>query len=939
MASAARFANSGALVAIALLCLQPSAEAQGPGAIQGRIISSTTERPLGFALVTVLDSRGREVATSLTNSAGYYAVRLPAGFYRLTVSASGYGTQQTGTVQVFAGAQIVGTDFFLARQTYELAPLVVSVGRTVEKAIGAPAHVETVTEADIRSIPSVTLIEHLRDLPGVDIITQGIQSTNPVLRGFNNVFSGGLHMIADNRLAGVPSLRGNVMSFVPTTAEDIDRMEVVLGPGSALYGPNTAHGVLHAITKSPLREPDSSVSVTGGEKGLFRAAFRLARPFSERFGVKLSGQLMSANEWGFDDEVEVAERDKFDEEPTFWREDLMRATGIDAEEADRRIARIGMRDYDISRIGAELRSDWAITDDATVVLSGGITNAANQIELTPLGAAQVQDWRYTFYQARLNWGRLFAQVYLNQSEAGDTFLLRNGAPIRDTSRLFSGQLQYASDVGLRQRFTYGVDYFFTDPRTAGTINGIYEDEDRTNEVGGYLQSETQLTSTLDLVLAGRVDNHSLLPDPIFSPRAALVFEPAEDHAIRATYNRAFTTPTSLNQFLDLGTAIPDDGAARLGYSIRVQGTGTTGFRFRDEEGAYQMRSPSTPAQSGGPRALLPAEDAAILWSAAVQAFSQQAAQAGVPVDSDLVGLLLSLQPTPAEIGSSYFDFVTQQSGPLASLELRDIEPIRESAHSTYELGYSGLLGERAALSADLWYSRRKDMVTPITIQTPFITMTEADVASFLVPRLVGTGMPQAEAEVLAAQLASGIARVPVGVISSPEINANGAQLLATFTNVRQEIDLWGVDVSATVLLSELWSLAASGSYVSEEAFRTERGPIFALNAPTRKGSVSLEYRDSERGLSGEIRARLSGEFPAASGVFEGLACLGDPPEDAEPCVRSYALLDVSLSSEVPGVPGAAVQLSVQNLLDEGYRSFPGVPDVGRLALVRLQYDF
>jgi outer membrane receptor protein involved in Fe transport len=113
-----------------------------------------------------------------------------------------------------------------------------------------------------------------------------------------------------------------------------------------------------------------------------------------------------------------------------------------------------------------------------------------------------------------------------------------------------GQLQHGLAIGGRQNFTYGVDYFFTDPRTEGTISGIYEDEDQTTEVGGYLQSQTALTPQFDLVLAGRVDTHSALPDAIFSPRAALVFKPTQDQAFRATYNRAFSTPTSLNQFLD-----------------------------------------------------------------------------------------------------------------------------------------------------------------------------------------------------------------------------------------------------------------------------------------------------------------------------------------------------------------------------------------------------
>src|SRR5690606_27161474 len=130
---------------------------------------------------------------------------------------------------------------------------------------------------------------------------------------------------------------------------------------------------------------------------------------------------------------------------------------------------------------------------------------------------------------------------------------------------------------------------------------------------------------VDLVLAGRIDDHSALPDMIFSPRAALVFKPADDHAIRATFNRAFSTPTSLNQFLDLPTAVPNQGtdpqaaaAARLGYSVRVQGTGTKGFTFQQPGGGYLMR---TPQALGGPNQLIPA-NVAPFYPAAVGVFAQ-----------------------------------------------------------------------------------------------------------------------------------------------------------------------------------------------------------------------------------------------------------------------------------------------------------------------------
>ena len=73
--------------------------------------------------------------------------------------------------------------------------------------------------------------------------------------------------------------------------------------------------------------------------------------------------------------------------------------------------------------------------------------------------------------------------------------------------------------------------------------------DQIDEWGAYLQSETALHDKLDLVLALRYDHSSVLEDPAWSPRAALVIKPAEDQSFRLSYNKAFSTPSTLNMFL------------------------------------------------------------------------------------------------------------------------------------------------------------------------------------------------------------------------------------------------------------------------------------------------------------------------------------------------------------------------------------------------------
>jgi outer membrane receptor for ferrienterochelin and colicins len=825
-----------------------------------------------------------------------------------------------------------------------LDPIIVSASKRPEKALNAPARVEVVGERAVDERPAVSLTEHLRSVPGVDIATTGVQSSNVVARGFNNIFSGSLHFLTDNRIAGVPSLRVNLLHFVPATNEDVARMEVVLGPGAALYGPNTANGILHIITKSPLDDPGTSLSVSGGSQDVFHGVFRTAHRVGENFGLKLSGQYFTATEFSYTDPAEVGEQQKFASSP-FFRGELMRAAGIEGTEADIRIARIGQREDDARRWSGEARADWRITPELTTIFSVGSTTQISGVELTGLGAGQVRNWRTTYYQARTNWNRLFAQVYLNTSDAGETFLLRNGAPIQDQSRLLVGQLQHSTRLGARQNFTYGADAQFTNPITNGTINGLYEDEDETEEFGAYLQSETALSDRFELTLAGRVDTHSALPDPVFSPRAALVFKPRENQAFRVSFNRAFSTPSSLTQFLDLGSPIPGaDPASRalsqLGYSLRVQGTGRTGFRFRQADGSYQMRSPFTPAGLGGPGQLLPANRAALFFPAAVAVVART-----VQLPPNLVAYLSTLRPTPAQIGTNFIDILNPAAGSrrLADLQLNDVDPIRESTSNTFEVGYKGILGGRLLLAADVWHSRRENLVTPLTIQTPLLTLNPEQTGAYLVTRfMTDLRMPQAQAVALATQLTQGLARVPLGVVSSQEVHANGPQLLVTYTNVDETITLFGSDLSATALLTDQWSVSATASFVNDDAFETESAGLVTLNAPKRKGSLSVLYRNEDAGFNGELRARYNDAFPVNSGVYIGTRCLG--PEFAasplaEDCVESNTLLDLTLGYRIPRVQGTSVQFTVQNLLDEDYRSFPGAPNIGRLALLRLKYEF
>ncbi len=908
------------LVAGIILCSAPEAAAQA-GSLSGVVRDSETASAVAGTRVEIVGVNGETIAGTVTDQNGRFRlVSVAPGEYVVTVTTIGFAPRRLD-VQIAAGDATTLT-IDLERTAFEMNPIVVSASKRVERALDAPARVEIVSTQEIERRPTLQPVDHLRSTPGVDVVTQGLQSSNVVARGFNNIFSGALLALTDHRIASIPSLRVNALYMVPSTNDDIERMEVVLGPGSALYGPNTANGVLHIFTRSPLTSQRTSLSVTGGEQSVFQGTFRTAQLVTENLGVKVSGQYLTGEEWQFTDPVEAQAR--------------ARALPANPD------TRIGLRDFDLGRWTAEARADWRVTPALTAVFQTGTTFTGNAIELTGLGASQIRDWRYSYYQARMSTGRLFAQAYLNTSDAGETFLLRDGAPIADKSKLFVSQLQHGVDLGDRQSFTYGLDFLRTLPETEGTIHGINEDDDEITEIGGYLQSQTTLSPQFEVVLAGRVDSHSEIDDPVFSPRAALVFKPSENNSLRATYNRAFSTPTSVNLFLDLNAGPAPGSLAALGFNLRAQGTGSSGFTFRQADGGFLMRSPFTPAAAGGASTLLPA-NAAAFYTAAVQVAAAQAAAGGAPLPPQLISLLNSLAPSvAAQVGTSVLNPLNPSAPPvpLGNAQINDIPGIEESNTTTYELGYRGILGTRLLLAADVWYSQKDNFVSPLTVATPLLLLNGQQLGAVVVPQvtqfLIQAGLPQAQAQAQAIQIATGIASVPVGVISSPDVNAAGADLLVTYRNFG-DVDLYGTDISATALLTDNWSLGGSLSLVSDDHFRTE-GQIITLNAPDTKGTVTLGYRNPGSGFGGEARMRYTSGFPVSSGAFIGLRCI-DANAIGDDCVDSYTLLDLTLDYKLRQLPGAAIQLLIQNLLDEDYQSFIGVPEIGRLALLRLKYEF
>ena len=894
-----RFATS---VSFAFAIAVSSVPLQGQQAtVVGRVVDAETEAPLVGAAVEVL---GQNI-TQGTNASGRFTIEIGPGTYSLVVTLIGYETTRVDGVVANAGAETELT-ISVRSQALALNPVVVTASRRQEKALEAPASIATVSAAEVSRRAATTVADHVRSLPGVDAAQTGIAQGTVVARGFNNVFSGALLAIIDNRYARVPSLRFNAYSMFPTNDLDLDRIEVSLGPGAALYGPNAANGVMHLITSSPLDRQGSSISLAGGERSMFHGQFRTAQAPSENFGFKISAQYMRGNDWEYDDPAEADAR----------------AAGC----------AICVRDNLSQRYSVDARADFRVAGDGDLVLNGGSSTLASGVDMTGIGAFQVKNWRYNYLQSRFSKGRLFAQAFINLTNSGSeagttdiqsgTFGLRTGQAVVDQSRTMAFQFQYGFDLGSRQSFTYGVDWQRTEPRTGGTIFGANEDDDVISEVGAYLHSETSILDNLDLVTALRVDDHSRLADANVSPRAALVFTPAEDQSFRLTYNRAFATPSTTNLFLDILSAqIPLPGG--ITYNIRARGVPSEGYTFGANcpggVMSYCMNTPVAPQS-------VPA-NAGLLWNALIDLFatvepSFQPLAAlvkdpGARPDDPTLGTVLRMLNT----ATGGFDEVT---GPVG-----DVMPLVPTISNTFEVGYKGLLGDRFLLAADVYSSRVENFVGPLRVVTPNVFLEPGSVAAFLGTRLqqlIQLGViDQATLQGAVATLAA----LPLGTVA-PD-GAGSPDLLVTYRNFG-EISYWGADLAGRFIASDKVQIDGSYSFQSEDCFDYEEDDScvgaqdIALNAPNHKGSFGVTFDDQSAGFTVGARVRFNAGFPMNSGVYQG-------------DVEAYQVVDASVGYRLPFQPGAHVSLTANNILNNMHREFVGAPEIGRMVLLRVRYDF
>jgi outer membrane receptor for ferrienterochelin and colicins len=945
---------------VALLVASIPAWAQS-GSVSGKVTGADHGGPLAGAVVS-LDALGLRVAEARTRSDGSYRITgVPTGSYTVRVRSFGY-THREFPNSVISSGEPLTVDVVLMEAPMRLAEVSVSsVSKIEEKQTEAPAAVFTQLRRAIEERPALTPADHLKTIPGADVIQGGLVQATVVARGFNNIFSGALLNLIDYRNAGAGA-SGNAANLFPTSNEDIERIEFVLGPGAALYGPNSANGVLNIITRSPFTSTGSTLSLEGGVRAgsttrvcpdakcsdptfsaldgtqnLWRLTGRHAMTIGPKVAFKVSGRYLTGTEWKARDAAESENLDS-----------LRPALKLPADQCN---AVTGCRDFNFEQHGGEARMDFRPDLDTEIIGTYGLTST-DYIEYSPFGAAQARDWKYSTAQLRLRRKRLFVQGWVNLTDGNSSYLIRDGSLGTQDTRVWSAQFQHGLDLFAgKTTLLYGADYTYTDPRTGGGINGSNESDDQVHEIGGYLHSVTHLSPRFDVVAAIRLDKHNRLKSQVWSPRAALVFKPDQNQAIRLTVNRAFSTPSSFDLFLDLVAARIPLGPG-LGYDIRVLGVPKNGFQFRVDGGCVGgagnglcMRTPFQSLLPPNTPELLPA-NAALLWQVAVGAVCETAGQ-------QLCQLMQSNAPT-TQVGTQLrlLNPSTQQFIDIANPvdEVRDIAALKPTINEQLEIGYKALLGGRFQVSVDAWYEKKHNFIGPVMIESPSVFLDPASTITYLTELFAQAGVsnPAATATAIGTGMAGLSAAtsfattgVPLGTVMPTNSALTARPDIFLAARNFGEVDLWGADLAIDVVVGRHLTLAGSYSFVNKDFFsKTEvNGPTdIALNASRSKGSVTMGWRDDLNGWSAETRYRALKGFPASSGVYVS------PPDPDNPGrllpTDSYGVLDVQGTWKPPiGARNMLLSFNVQNLFNKHYSTFVGLPNLGRFLLTKVSYTY
>ncbi len=398
---------------------------------------------------------------------------------------------------------------------------ITSAGRKEQSLSDVPAAVYVITAEDIATSAATSLPELLRMVPGLQVARIGSSKWAVASRGFNGTFSSELLVQIDGRSVYTPAFSGVYWDMQTVMLEEIERIEVIRGPGATLWGANAVNGIINIITKAASDSTGIYASTASGN--LEQAAGSLR--YGQQFGTSIYGK-------GY---FEFHKRSDFSYAPSDKAEINAENDANDSWE----MLNGGFRfDGDIS-----LKQSWTLQGD---IYSGEENQQTYAYWDETVAAQSLRDdvIKVNGYNILGRWqqhvsetGEWALQAYYDYSERKESY-------IDQSYKTFDIDLQHRFQLFDRNDIVWGLGYRnIEDEFNGSNILTIDPARETVDLYSAFVQDEISLIRDRLLLTLGTKYEHNDYTDEELQPSVRLLWKPTKNQSVWTSVSKAVRTPS------------------------------------------------------------------------------------------------------------------------------------------------------------------------------------------------------------------------------------------------------------------------------------------------------------------------------------------------------------------------------------------------------------
>jgi iron complex outermembrane recepter protein len=397
---------------------------------------------------------------------------------------------------------------------------VTTVSKEPEEVWQTPAAIYVLTQEDIRRSGATTIPEALRLVPGVEVARIDSDHWSIGVRGFGSGFSKSVLVLIDGRSVYTPLFAGVYWDVQDTLLEDVERIEVIRGPGGTIWGSNAVNGVINIITKNAKDTHGTLASVSGGDLDKGEGEIRQGGEIGDSLDYRVYGKAFAR---GPELHPEDPNYDDWSQERGGFRMDWDKGSN------------------DTLNFQGDIYhgDDGEITSVGSFSPPSQITLAGNDIVS---GGDLMGRWQHNFAGG----SDIQIQTYYDRTD-------RHALQYGETRNTFDVDFLYHRKWGNRQNILLGTGLRVSPSHFTQTIPGLnFTANHQTDSIySGFAQDEIQIVKQkLSLTLGTKLEDNSFNGFDI-QPSARLLWTPRLRQSFWAAVTRAVRTPSRLDTDLEL----------------------------------------------------------------------------------------------------------------------------------------------------------------------------------------------------------------------------------------------------------------------------------------------------------------------------------------------------------------------------------------------------